>query len=569
MPLTEQEKICRERILSEDYLDLIYEFLIVDPRLDKWRSCSLVADERYGVVYVSGSELPPYNAGDYGFRSIPSLFSPQDTTSMSASGILRAQNQPLPGLRGQGVLLGLIDTGVDYTHPAFRNPDGSTRLVRIWDQTIQSDSPPAELPYGTEYTEEEFNAALRTAEPFSLVPTMDESGHGTFLLGIAGGSETADGSFIGAAPEAFLAAVKLKPAKKNLRDYYFVPEDAEVYQENDIMLGVRYLRLLQRELHLPLVICVGLGTNRGGHDGFSPLEEVLTRVTDFPASVPVVCTGNDGNSAHHFFGRVDSAEPYHDVEIQVPEGERGFWVELWGQAPQTFSVGVISPGGESISQIPARIGRNDVFTFVLEPTRLWVDYSLASSRSGSQLISLGFETPTPGVWIVRVYHALQTEGYFHMWLPISGQLAEGTAFLRPDPEITLAIPSTSAGAIGVGGYNHRNDSFYINSGRGFTRQGTIKPALAAPCVEVYGPIPGGRYGRRTGTSIAAAHVAGAAADLLTWGVVKGNERSMDSNVIRSYLIRGVRRLDGFFYPNPETGYGLLDLYGVFQRLISF
>lgn len=156
-----------------------------------------------------------------------------------------------------------------------------------------------------------------------------------------------------------------------------------------------------------------------------------------------------------------------------------------------------------------------------------------------------------------------------MWLPIAAQVEEGTEFLRPDPEVTLTIPATSAGAITTGGYNHRNDSFYIASGRGYTRTGVIKPALASPCVDVDGPLPGGRYGRRTGTSVAAAHLAGAVADLLGWGLAQDNARGMDSNVARAYLIRGARRLDGVFYPNPETGYGLLDLYGIFQKLISY
>lgn len=571
MAMSEDEKACREKILSEDYLDLIFEYRTeIEEGGEKFSGyCVEIVDDLYAIAHISAEDLPPYSVSAYGFRTIPSLFSLQDTGSMAVSGILRAQNQPLPDLRGQGILIGFIDTGIDYTHQAFRDPDGNTRILSIWDQTIQSENPPEGLLYGTEYTGEQINEALRTADPFALVPTRDEDGHGTFTAGIAAGSETADGSFIGAAPEAYLAVVKLKTAKQRLRDYYFLPEDTAVYQETDIMMSVRFLLNLQRKRRLPMVLCLGLGTNTGGHDGSAPLEEVLTRMTSFRNSIPVVATGNDGNEAHHYHGRIGAEEEYQDVEIRVPDGSAGFRMEFWGRMLETYSIAVISPSGESVPPLPPRNGRSEVFRFVLEPTVVTVDYSLAITRSGSQLISLGFEKPTAGIWRLRVFNTARTRGEYHMWLPIAAQVEEGTEFLRPDPEVTLAIPATSAGAITTGGYNHRNDSFYIASGRGYTRTGVIKPALASPCVDVDGPLPGGRYGRRTGTSVAAAHLAGAVADLLGWGLAQDNARGMDSNVARAYLIRGARRLDGVFYPNPETGYGLLDLYGIFQKLISY
>lgn len=566
--MTEQEKICREQILSEEYLDFIVEYNLNLPQVfaDYGDHCMEIVNNVYGIAHLDRRRAPNYSVGIYGFRTIPSVFSLADTSSMETSGILRAQNRPLPDLRGEGVMVGIIDSGIDYTHPVFRTGNGESRIVGIWDQADQSGEPPAGILYGTEYRQSQINEALRQADPRLMVPTVDETGHGTFLAGIAAGGETPDGSFVGAAPESVLAVVKLKPAKQNLKDYYFIPPEELVYQENDIMMGVRYLLALREELRLPLVILVGLQSNRGGHDGYTPLEEQLSRATEQRGYVPVVASGNDGNKGHHYFGTIRAEDTYRDVEIRVPMGVEGFWLNLWAYSPEFYSIGFVSPGGEEIPRIPPRVESTENLRFILEDTTISVDNRIVESRSGSQLINIGIRKPTPGVWILRIYSAYPLGGSFHVWLPVEGQVAEGVQFLEPNPNITLTIPGTSREVLTVSGYNHKSDSIYINSGRGFTRNGTIQPLLAAPGVAVYGPFPGGQFGTMTGTSVSAAHVAGAAADILSWGIYRGNEPTMDSNAVRAYLIRGARRKSVYTYPNREWGYGALDLYGVFELL---
>ena len=566
--MTQEEQLCREQILSEDYMDFVLEYPVARPPVfgEYGAYCMEVVNPLYAVAHLSRERAPFYNVADYGFRAIPSLFSLQETTSMESAGILRAQTLPVPGLRGEGVIVGVIDTGIDYTHPVFRRADGGSRILRIWDQTDQTGGPPAGLPYGTEYRQEQLDAALRQPDPRSLVPTADENGHGTFLAGIAAGSEMPDGSFIGAAPDASLAVVKLKPAKENLKAYYLVDTEQPVYQETDILLAVRYLLDLREQLAMPLVICLGLGTNRGGHDGYTPLEEVLSRPTDLGGLVPVAAAGNEGNRAHHYFGILNEEEEYRDVELRIPPGESGFRMDFWAQAPELYAVGFLSPGGEEVPRIPPQAGSSQEIGFVLEETAITVDYRLVEVRSGSQLISMGFRQPTPGIWIIRIYNTYRIAGQFHLWLPVEGQAEPGTYFLEPSPDTTLTIPSTGDGVLTVGAYNHRADSIYIHSGRGYTRLGAVKPDLAAPGVSVYGPVPGGGFATFSGTSVAAAHAAGAAADLLHWGIVRGNEPRMDINAVRAYLILGARRKAVYSYPNREWGYGALDLYGVFETL---
>ena len=177
----------------------------------------------------------------------------------SESGILPVHYSPASGYRGNGVLVSIIDTGIDYTHPAFRFSNGSTRMLSIWDQTVQSDNVPERFPYGTLYTSDDINRALLSEEPLELVPTRDEEGHGTFMAGIIAGSEDTANSFIGAAPEASIIAVKLKPAKDYLRDYYVLKEGAVAFQETDIFMAVQFSLSQAVKYQMPLVICFGIG----------------------------------------------------------------------------------------------------------------------------------------------------------------------------------------------------------------------------------------------------------------------------------------------------------------------
>lgn len=143
--------------------------------------------------------------------------------------------------------VGFIDTGIDYRNQVFRYSDGSTRIFRIWDQTVRSGKKPEGIGYGSEYTRVQINEALQQEDPLLVVPSMDTNGHGTFVAGVTCGSEDIANQFIGAVPLAEIAVVKLKEAKPYLRDFYFIPEGVPAYQENDIMMAVSYLDGLARD----------------------------------------------------------------------------------------------------------------------------------------------------------------------------------------------------------------------------------------------------------------------------------------------------------------------------------
>lgn len=540
----------------------------------------------YDIIYTPLDTVEPLTLRDYSYLSIPALYTLLDSSNMEASGITSTFASPALNNRGRGVIIGFIDTGIDYANPLFRNPDGTTRIVSIWDQSLPEGD---ELPtgtqgyggiegatYGTEFTQEQINEALASDDPLALVPSTDTDGHGTFLAGIAAGGALPEQDFTGAAPMCDLAVVKLKPAKNYLRDFYLISRDAKAYQENDIMMGVRYLRILAYRLMRPMVILLGLGTNLGSHESASPLSEVLQDLSRSLGQATVIAGGNETGLAHHYFGTIPAGEDRDEVELRVglEESRRGFVMELWSASTDTFSVGFVSPSGETISRIPIIANNETSIPFLLESTVITVNYKLIEPSSGRQLIFLRFQTPSTGIWTIRVYNTQYLTGEFHMWLPAQNLISDETVFLQPNPYTTITMPGTSRNPITVSAYNHLNNSIYIHSSRGFTLEGIVKPDLAAPGVNITGPAVGRRtmdnglvpMTTRTGTSVAAAHVAGAAANLLSWGLVQGNNITMSEASIKAYLIRGARRNPALMYPNREWGYGALDLFETFLRL---
>ncbi|MDO5540076.1 MAG: S8 family peptidase [Eubacteriales bacterium] len=565
----------QDKIYSNDYFDIILPLgnIPSDSTETTEDPGFQLLGAQYSVIHypLEGRTLPP----DLRYPQIPKLYALLDTTSLEVSGILRVQNQPYLGFKGEGIVIGFIDTGIDYTLDCFRNRDGSTRLLGIWDQTQPSQEPPYDFGYGTEYSREDINRALDSDNPYEIVPHHDTNGHGTFLAGVACGSEDTANDFIGAAPESTIAVVKLKPAKQNLRDYFLIRRDAIAFQETDIMLGIRYLMQLARSVQQPLVICISLGSNQGAHSGSTPLERYLSYASDLIGCYCCVAAGNEAGLSHHYHQTSSQANQMTAAELLVDDDTPGFMMEIWADSPDLFGVSVTSPLGETIPRIPPRIGTSNTFSFVAERTILNVTYEIAQYVSGSQLITLRFENPTPGIWKLNVTPSGNALGSFHMWLPVEGFISPGTVFLNPDPFTTLTSPSTSDTVITVSTYDAYSGMLFQNSSRGYTRVGAVKPDLAAPGVNVYGPAissgnnlpPLNPYTRKTGSSIAAAITCGSVALLLNWNFSLPQLRLISTRAVKDYLTRGAIRQENLVYPNREWGYGALNLYRVFETLM--
>ena len=457
--------------------------------------------------------------------------------------------------------------GIDYRNPVFQNGPASSRIISIWDQTIRDGTPPEGFLYGSEYKRNEINTALRSDNPFELVPSMDENGHGTFLAGVAAGSPNVANDFSGAAPYADIAVVKLKPAKQNLRDFYFIPEDAVAYQENDVMAAIAYLNKLAMEENRPLVLCIGLGTSMGSHGGTGPLSLYLNDIAALKDHVVVAAAGNEANARHHFYGTLMKQEDSETVEINVGENIRGFTAELWARAPELYSVAITSPTGEQIRRIPVMQRSRVVYQFIFEETVVSVEYQTVGVRNGDLLVFFRFDRPTRGLWQITVYaEDTIVEGHYHIWLPLRPFMSGDVVFLRSNPDVTLTVPSTAEVPMTVGAYDVQSGSLYLDSSRGFTAVGGIKPDYVAPGVNVYGPDLRNRYTTRTGTSAAAAVAAGGSALLLEWAIKRQYDRNVNSVNIKNYILRGARREENRTYPNQEWGYGELDIYEALNKL---
>lgn len=543
---------CRQQIHSNDYYDFIVPYG-VGPEQITVSGCTQRISEDYDIFYFPREGLPSLSIADYSYTTIPKCYGLLDTTALEASGILRMQNQPVLSLKGDGVLIGFIDTGIDYTNKLFRYADGSSRIVRIWDQSITDGETPEGILYGSEYTKEVIDRALASENPYDIVPSRDVNGHGTFLAGVACGNEDAEADFIGAAPQAQIAVVKLKEAKQYLREFFFVPEGVPAYQENDIMMGVAYLDYLANVLNMPLVICIALGNSIGSHGKNGPLSGYLNFICTRRRRSIVVAGGNEANSRHHFQGRIAEDMSYEDVEVTVENDMSGFFLEMWANSPELYSVSVISPTGEQIRRVPVRENASETFRFVFEKTVVMIDYRIETREEANQLIYMRFIAPKRGLWVIRVYPENIINGSYNMWLPMA-QLTDGKVyFLRSNPEITLTSPSNARQVITVGGYNAVNQSMFADSGRGYTISGEIKPDFAAPAVNIYGPGLRGDYIRFTGTSAAAAVTTGAVAQIMQWALVELNSPRLSNAGIKNMLIRGTGKSNDRSYPNREWG----------------
>lgn len=576
---------CAEAIYSNAYASFLVkydgELFSVNERLRP--ECMNIINSRFLVAY---RRIDTMNEGDFfrlGYSIAPKCYGLMDMSGVEATGADRIMNLPGLALTGKDVLIGFVDTGIDYMNPIFRNADGTTRIAAIWDQTEQVyGRGEAVFGYGAEFTAADIDRAIRSDRPEDIVPSYDEDGHGTFLASVAAGSREVAESFSGMAPEAGILMVKLKQAKQNLRDFYLIREGAICYGEDDIILGVKYLIDKAYALGKPLIICMGTGTSQGDHNGNTNLEQYFASLSSQRGICIVSPVGNELGYGGHYSGHNRISGPGFDVgpgslyednmEIYVGPGERGFTMELWGRAPGLLRVSVLSPTGERLGDVPYNRDGVSQLRFLYEGTNVSVANLVVEGSSGDQLVFFRFDKPAEGIWSVQITEMTGVVGRgFDAWLPIRDFLSSETRFVRSDPYVTICAPGNSRGTVTVAGYDHYTNALYVNSGRGYTRLGSIKPDITAPAVGVYGAFAAGRGGRmlftrRDGSSIASAFTAGAAALVMEWGIVRGNNQFLNTEIMRQMLIRGASESSDIEYPNRAWGWGVLDLYGTFETM---
>ena len=503
----------------------------------------------YAVVTLPESEIKAYSAREQiEFIEKPKRLYFETFQGREASCILPVQ-EGKNGLTGKGVLVGIVDAGVNFFHPDFRNEDGSSRILYLWDQSIPG-NPPKGYTKGTEYTKEEIDKALALGETEGrrLIPSRDVSGHGTAVLGIAAGNGTvSEGVNRGVAYESDLLVVKMGNAGEN-----------SFPRTTELMEGIDYLIRQAVRMGRPIAINISFGNNYGSHQGDSLLETYISNVANVGRSVICVGSGNNGNDRIHTAGRLQQGQS-EIVEMSVGAYETTLNLQLWKAYADEIEIFLETPSGENLPVLSERIGTQ---RYRAGETELLVYYGKPGPFQVTQEIYVDFLPTgtylTPGVWKIHLRGRRIREGNYNLWLPGGNVLNPVTGFYRPVAAETLTIPSTASKVITVGAYDSRLNAFADFSGRGGENLPYPKPDLVAPGVDILAPSAGGGYTGVTGTSFATPFVTGAAALMMEWGITRRNDPFLWGEKVKAYLRRGAQPLPGFDrYPNESVGWGAL------------
>lgn len=531
-----------------------------------------ILDNNFAVVYIPFNrilEVEPYVKDIFSIE-VPVIYTLEQSSPVEASGAPLFHNNPFLQLNGRGVVVGIVDTGIDYLNNEFMREDETTRIIRIWDQSLDGENEIYGTRLGVEYNSDQINQAIqankRGEDPYAIVKTKDDIGHGTMVASLVG-ARGINPEVMGAAPDCEFAIVKLKQAPSVILDYAGVSTPGTGrYASVEILLATRYLSRLASDIKKPMVICIPLGSNTGAHDGTNAVETSIANISTQLAVVCVTGTGNEGDTDTHTEGKFDKPGQIKNIEIRMGKGQKDLNFQIYIQQPDKVSIGIVSPSGEVVEKIPVRLSKVENVHFVYEGTRMRISYIYPDPVTGDEVISIEARGLREGIWQFRLYGDYIVDGRYWSWLPQRSLLDPDTKFLSPSQYTTLTVPGTSRGAIVAAFYNQNNNATVGQSGRGFTRDGRIKPDVAAGGINAVVTMPGGGTRVVSGSSVATAITAGCCALIMQWGVVDGNDPNLYTTEIRTYLIRGTSMRVGDIYPNEQWGYGAIDMKGVFDSI---
>ncbi|WP_252230375.1 MULTISPECIES: S8 family peptidase [unclassified Clostridium] len=501
------------------------------------------------------------------FIDFRSMFVLQDVSPNSIDQILAIKKNPYLNLTGKGVLVGIVDTGIDYLNKEFIREDGTSRVAAIWDQTIQDIK--AESVYlGNIYSNEEINKAINAykgnEDPYAIVPSKDEIGHGTEMAGIIG-ARGYNGDFQGVANDCEFVIVKLLESlnfQKILQsnNVKYTP----IYNSSEIVAGIEYLKNFSVKMNKPMVIYLGVGTTEGSHDGNNLISRYLTSIASVRGIALVAGVGNEGAAEGHASGVIKNIGEIDTMELNIPREIKNFSFLIWVKRPNKMSLNVISPTGEESSFIQAKRNKREEINFIFSNAKLKINYYMPEDFSGHEVIQVIFKDINPGIWKFVLRGDYISDGEYNVWLQPVITLPENIKFLESNPFSTLTIPSTARKVVTVAYHGLVNESLIATSGKGFNTNGLINPDISTVGINILTTKALGETTLVSGSSAATAVIAGGCALLLQWGIIDGNDTTMYSTKIRSYLIYGAYRKPELTYPNRESGYGSFNLLGTFN-----
>ena len=584
---TESERE-RSQELNVGYnpVDQVWELIIkYSGNLETVRQISERVTEllnEYAIIHIRQSQIPDLvQIVEVEYVEKPKRLFFQVRNGKRVSCINEVQDARF-SLTGQGVLVAVIDSGVDYTLPDFRNEDGTTRIRYLWDQSlkaVEGEHVPKGYGMGVEYTKEEIDAAFpdfyHVITPKNIVTqgaitirTRDISGHGTAVAAIAAGNGRGSGGvYAGVAPQSEFIVVKLGN-----------PMFGGFPRTTELMQGIDYVIRKAQELRMPVAVNISFGNTYGARDGTSLLERFIDDISNIWKSCICIGTGNEGATPGHTSGRLREktveeqnignrnllenvrANTEQEIELAVQEKQPSLNVQIWKRYVDQIDISIVSPTGTRIGPVKEQLGTQ---RFTVDATEILLYYGEPSPFSTNQEIYLDFlprgSYINSGVWKMVLTPKKIVDGHYEMWIPGEGTLNPGTGFLRPVSSTTLTNPATAIRAITVGAYDSLTFSYADFSGRGpLTGESAsaVKPDLVAPGVNVNTVSVGGGVAEFSGTSFATPFVTGSAALLMEWGIVRGNDPYLYGEKVKAYLRRGAKKVPGFDeYPNEEVGYG--------------
>ena len=492
--------------------------------------------------------------GAYGYKNISRNINESISENTSGNigsgqtghGIGGIADNGIQYLSGKGVITAIIDTGIDIYSSEFRNADGSTRILDIYDQTLQREYSAADIDAFIGKDRNVYTGRDISQEENEEIPAFDNIQHGTNVAVIACGKS-------GVAYESDIIVVKMGYSYNN-----------QFPRTTSLMDAIDYIIRKAMEYNRPVAINISYGMNYGDHNGNTLLESYINAAASGYKCSICIGSGNEADKAVHYGGTIKNAQT-DTVEIAVGEYQSSIDIQIWKYYWDDIRVTLISPDGtERVIVTHGKISRytlggTNVISMSGEPSpyNLYQEIYINLQLQGSYI--------TSGIWKIQLYGENVRQGTYNIWLPASVSLNRATGVIRPVAYDTITIPATAGGCISVGAYNSYTGAYAAFSGRGSALTDVltagIKPDILAPGVDISirrDTRQGVVYASVTGTSYATPFVTGAAALLMQWGIVMGNDRFMYGEKLKAYLRSGARQLDGVTQtPNPVTGYGAL------------
>lgn len=559
-----------ETLTNEKFMKYVlsgnYETYLITYRGDLAESLAKIdyADvfitERYfAIAYVKNGMLSQF------LKDVPEiiLIEPNypytlSELSIKDSGISYVINKGNLPLDGEGVIVGIIGTGIDYLNSRFINEAGESRIVAMWDQTILTGPFPIVLGFGTEYTKEDLTSIIRAKEanklPNEPLPSSNEEGFDTAIAGIIGGRKLeGDDLFSSIAPKCEFAIVNLAPATESYLDYIGVEKDFKnVYPTSRIAVALRYLSYVQNKLKKPMVVYLPLGCNIGERNGGSILEQYIDIIGQKRDFCIVTNTGSEGHGETHNSGTINATGETNEIPLNVSENQKSLFLSLYTKDSDIVIVTIISPSGEPLVKIAMDQNLNLISNVV---NNIQYTYGVQRTPGANISLNLMIRNLPAGIWKISLYGEYIYNGLFDIFLFQKELLQPGTRFVIPDPFTTLTTPCSSATTLVTSYYDNVRNIIAPSSGRGYPRSGAIKPTVTCEGIELLTTGVNNSLVNSSGAAMGGAILAGAIALIYQWGLVQGNNPRLFPVQIRNLLIASTVKLEDIIYPNEEWGFG--------------